>query len=97
METETEWRGECCTDCLMLIANGDTTGNSRCETEAGEAAYLADMARRTAGYWLTIDYRGDDDGGQSPDAGFSMSSCDVCGSNLGGDRFYVVGLPASTN
>lgn len=43
---------EGCTDCLMLIANGDTSGNSRCETEEGEASYLADVERQTGGLHL---------------------------------------------
>lgn len=41
--------GAACTDCLMLLANGDTSGNSRCETEEGEAEYLADIDRHSAG------------------------------------------------
>lgn len=47
--TDTTYLLKGCTDCLMLIANGDTSGNSRCETEEGEAAYLADVARQTDG------------------------------------------------
>lgn len=43
-----------CTDCVMLIANGDTTGNSRCETEEGEAEYLAAVAANTDGLHLVV-------------------------------------------
>ena len=42
-----EIQGKACSDCLMLIANGDTSGNLRCETEEGEAAYRQDVADRT--------------------------------------------------
>ena len=35
-----------CQDCLMLLANGDTSGTERCETEEGEAEYLADIDAR---------------------------------------------------
>lgn len=50
--TDTDIRLRACTDCIMLIANGDTSGNSRCETEEGEAEYLADVARCTEGLHL---------------------------------------------
>lgn len=47
------YAGEACTDCLMLIANGDTSGNPRCETEEGEAEYLADIDRHSDGiHWV---------------------------------------------
>lgn len=62
-----------CTDCLMLIANGDTSGNERCETEQGERAYLADVAHRTEGVYLypadwpaPYVYEMDDDDGTNP-------------------------------
>ena len=81
--------GEACSDCLMLIANDDTSGTLRCETEEGEAAYLQDVADRTpegSHGWIVQDGEGS----------FSWSSCDVCGSSLGGDRYPVVALiPAS--
>lgn len=50
--TTTNYLLHACTDCLMLIANGDTSGNHRCETPEGEAAYLAAIAARTEGLHL---------------------------------------------
>ena len=50
--TDTTYLLKGCTDCLMLIANGDTSGNSRCETEEGEAEYLAAIAANTEGLHL---------------------------------------------
>ena len=41
-----------CQDCLMLLANGDTSGTERCETEEGEAEYLADIDSRWGGWDL---------------------------------------------
>lgn len=50
--TDTDIRLRACTDCIMLIANGDTSGTARCETEEGEAAYLAAVAANTEGLHL---------------------------------------------
>lgn len=61
-----------CTDCLIWQANGDDSGFS----EAPEAE-LHNHAVRTAPF-VIVDGEG---------LGFSWSSCDVCGENLGGDRF----------
>ncbi len=127
---------EGCTDCLMLIANGDTSGTERCQTEEGEAAYLADV-KATSGhlYGLTptswpydenhygdtadgdtvpvgdedsfrvdpdgsiyqIDWTTEDrEGGVDSQARFVngrwwSEACDVCGSDLGGDRHPMAG------
>lgn len=45
--TATTHELQACTDCIMLIANGDTSGTPRCETEEGEAEYLAAVAANT--------------------------------------------------
>lgn len=76
---ETEYHGRACVDCTMLIANGDTSGNSRCQTEEGEAAYLADVNRHGL-HWAIGD-----------EMGFMSGPCSVCGSNLGGDFHEVTG------
>jgi len=62
-----------CVDCACYHANGDTTGIESAEREAEVIA-----ARMLApGEHIAV---GDSDG-------FSWSSCDACGSDLGGDRF----------
>lgn len=66
-----------CTDCAMLIANGEEPPESK---EPGEHAALIDA--RWHGYYLALGAGDEDD-----DRGFSMRSCDGCGSHLGGDRF----------
>lgn len=88
METTTYTDGHACVDCIMLIANGDTSGNSRCETEEGEAAYLADVARYSeGGEWVN-------NCDETCEGGFSWSPCDVCRSPLGGDRHPVAWFPS---
>jgi len=94
------WEGDCCQDCLMLIANSDTSGNSRCETEEGEAAYLADVNKHSEGkgYLVPSSWPGEDwtdedrDRGLDREGRFTMNGCKVCGSGLGGDRYPIVGL-----
>jgi hypothetical protein len=148
------YSGKCCTDCLMLLANGETPPELSEEETAG---YLANVERECAGAEITlgmfredhgcaanwtviwhapgsvrgsfrrgtIEVRADsyrdaldeaewsrdvpagawpvmarshdletesDRGGECEceQLGFSWSSCDVCGSNLGGDREAVV-------
>lgn len=84
--TDDTYSGWCCTNCAMLIANGEppitdpATGEDM--SEAGTAAWLEGFAARNAGIHWAI---GDD---EQP---FSWSSCDTCGSNLGGARHEVHG------
>lgn len=101
MSAYDEIAGEACTDCLMLIANGETEGNTRCETEEGERDYLAAVDERVpegADDWFCSSWPGtewtDEDRyyGRDREACFSWSACDVCGSHLGGDRYPVVAL-----
>lgn len=82
MSDTTEFTGSACIDCVMLIANGDTSGNIHCETEEGEAAWLANFARLNDGIHWTV---GD---GESY---FSWRDCSTCHSTLGGDRVDVIG------
>lgn len=65
-----------CIDCAMLIANGESNPEW---TEAEEEAHLAAMDKCWPGdkYHLTVGDAVED---------FSWSSCDCCGSNLGGAR-----------
>lgn len=92
--------GWCCTDCLMLLANGDTSGNPYCETEEAQEAWLALIEAKTQGCEMTLgmmreEHASDCDANETGSdcecetTDFSMSSCDVCGSRLGGSRHAV--------
>lgn len=99
--------GACCTDCLILLANGETDPSW---TEAETAEYLQRVERCSAGTEVTLgmlasEHSCQDASGQIADEcdceqlGFSWSACDVCGSNLGGDReavtFWGLSHPAA--
>jgi len=45
------FNGECCTDCLFLLANGDTPAEMN---EEETAAYLASVEQHTAGTEVTL-------------------------------------------
>ncbi len=69
-----------CSDCLMMIANGDSSGMDAVtlhEVERGMARLCED------GGHLVV---GDSD----LDQGFSWRRCDCCDRHLGGDRFHCV-------
>lgn len=68
-----------CVDCLQMIANGEGPEGH----EAAMTAHLGEGADVTLG---CLDPECDDDG---TEGGFSWSSCDGCGSTLGGDRFHA--------
>jgi len=87
-------RGWCCADCLFLFANGETPVGL---DEEATAAWLAEIDRKADG--LTVCLGGEhEEGCPNRDAltcsvdcyceteEFSMSSCDACGSRLGGSR-----------
>lgn len=81
--TQETWSGEMCVDCLVLLANGETPAEmSERETEEWLAAI--DRAWPESEGWHLAPACGEDCEG-----GFSWSSCDVCGSRLGGDRHDV--------
>jgi len=89
-----------CGDCLMWIANGEpplsdpATGADL--NEEGEAAWVDAWVTRNAGtYWVCSSWPTadgeewtDEDQyyGRDVESCFSWSSCDACGSTLGGDR-----------
>lgn len=100
MNAEESFRGWCCTDCLFLLANGETPTDW---SDVGLADYLNSVEQNTAGFHVAL-------GGEhsegcpnvAPDGSwvgstdcdcehreFSWSSCDVCGSTLGGSRDAV--------
>jgi hypothetical protein len=73
--------GSVCVDCVMVIANGDTSGISDVGAwEAGVAALDACEGGR-----FTVVLACDD----QCEGWFSHSRCDYCGSTLGGERHPV--------
>lgn len=92
--------GWCCTDCIMLLANGETSPEW---TEEEETEFLERFNRNPAGSVTIGIVRAeheclDENGQTASDLGgecfceqmsFSSSSCDVCGSTLAGDRHAV--------
>jgi len=68
--------GWMCTDCLMLVANGETPHDW---TEEETAEWLARIDAREEPNTHT--FPGDDE------QEFSWAQCDMCGSRLGGARF----------
>lgn len=100
MDTDTREHsnGWCCTDCLVLLANGETP----IEMDARETAeYLARVDHYCEGAEVTLGRMLGEDECEHDDAcsedhaesceqvTFSWSRCDVCGSNLGGSRNAV--------
>lgn len=72
--------GRCCTDCTMLIANGETPNDWDAEETD---KWLAAIGARWDGWHVAI---GDEHG-------FSWHGCDHCGSTLGGDRHDFTAWP----
>jgi hypothetical protein len=118
----------CCTDCIMLFANGESPPGL---DEDAVATWGAEIYRRTSGYTVTC---GGDHGDDCPNVEhlcvltgedwedpedctthdhevgkwigntdcqceemeFSWSSCDTCGSGLGGSRHAVTLFPVAS-
>jgi hypothetical protein len=93
--------GWCCTGCLFLIANGVTPAEM---SEAETAEWLANFNERNPAGSVTLGLAReehsccDSKGRTRGDLGgecdcetntFSWSSCDTCGSSLGGKRHAV--------
>lgn len=78
---EFEW----CTDCLMMDANG-TLGDVSEEADVAHAAAM-EVQWPTADGWHTHNVCDEDCEGS-----FSWSTCDGCGSHLGGDRHPAVAM-----
>lgn len=86
-----------CTDCLLHLANGEC-GDCHETTEDVDAHDREPMGLVTDHVTLGMLYEYHscereeyDEGCDCEDYGFSWSSCDGCGSHLGGDRFYATG------
>lgn len=107
--TETHASTWCCTDCMMLFANGETPPEL---DEDATAAWVAEIDRRTDGYYVACggdhetgceNVEWDEDGNYVAWIGstecycetqdFSRSQCGTCGSNLGGSRHAVTLFP----
>lgn len=81
METTTDtYTTTVCTDCAMLIANGEAPHDLG---EDETAAWLANFEARNAGIYWALDGDDEDD--------FSWSACGTCGSSLGGTRLSAAG------
>ena len=93
--------GWACSDCLSELANGESPADLSAD---GIAERNAMISARNAGYDITLGLLREDhtclnsDGQTAGDLGgecdcevntFSWSPCDVCGSNLGGERHAV--------
>jgi hypothetical protein len=77
MSTKTEQHEiQVCVDCLFMLANGEIGDTASAEQNA---AHIARMAGHWGNGWEL--FLGSDDEGS-----FSWSSCEGCGSTLGGDR-----------
>jgi hypothetical protein len=83
-----------CVDCLMWLANGETDPDW---TDQQRAAFLASVARGSAGYEVTLGMLAkyhecaSESGAIADDCEceqdtFSWSPCALCGSPLGGSR-----------
>lgn len=94
--------GWCCTDCIMFLANGETPPEM---DEDQTAEWVAEIDRRAGAWNVDVGgehsyedgCRNVSEDGKwigSTDCScetqeFSWSSCDVCGSTLGGERHAV--------
>lgn len=97
METTTTdtYEATVCTDCLMLIANGETPPEM---DEDETAAYLASITAKSGGIeWVPSSWPGvewtDEDRHYGYDTApeFSSWPCAMCGDGRGGDRHPVTG------
>lgn len=70
---------EACTDCVMAIANGDTSG---IEDLAAWAARVEATDLTSGGKYTAVVY--------SDHEYFSHYGCDYCGDTLGGDRHDII-------
>lgn len=85
-----------CTDCLMMIANGEIE-----DADVARNQQVAEeIARIWDGYHLVPgslnhgpDNHPTDDDCPCSESWFSWSDCEGCGSTLGGDRHHAVAIP----
>ncbi len=79
-----------CSDCIMILANGECTYAN----DEAERIHHEGMAKHINGYEVMVGATRDRhedgcdlQGCQCEDLGFSWRACDGCGSPLGGDRY----------
>lgn len=77
--------GAVCVDCLMVIANADASGIA----DYAEWSRMVARADATDGGKYDVVPACDDD----CEGYFSWSSCDYCGSSLGGERHPIAFIP----
>ena len=78
-----EYDAMVCQDCIMWIANGDTTGADDRWSEEDAIEYVEAVAE-DGGQVIAGDSDKDDE--------FSWSACDCCKTTLGGSRHHAVEL-----
>lgn len=100
--TDSSAPGWACIDCTVLLANGDTPGDW---DEDRTDAWVEEIERRCHGYLVTLgrvtghldceheDWNDEDHAYRCERLDFTWSSCDVCGSRLGGERNAVTFTP----
>jgi hypothetical protein len=94
METKESFMLDACTDCAMAVANGtrDAMENLEYHTSGDYASEWLDSFSQASERWFSKGYVLVN-GSEEDDTTFSWSSCDVCGSRLGGSRMSVVAIP----
>jgi hypothetical protein len=94
METKESFMLDACTDCAMAVANGtrDVMENLEYHTSEEYAREWFDNFTKASDRWFSKGYVLVN-GSEEDDTTFSWSSCDVCGSHLGGSRMSVVAIP----
>lgn len=78
---------EICTDCTMLILNGDLPENFDPDNDDPSVYKNWSLARFEKETSEVTMLGGEEEG--DGDAGFSMRDCDLCETSLPGDRFYA--------
>ncbi|MCP4307341.1 MAG: hypothetical protein GY788_21215 [bacterium] len=96
-----------CADCLMFIANGDTPEPACCDShhwsdDSDHEPVSADgWAVSNLDSWdgwnliaggCECEHCADDTGENPCEGWFSWSSCEACGSSLGGDRYHATAM-----
>lgn len=76
--------GLACTDCIMVIANADTSGIL--DLEAWEQRVTAHNATDSGAWHIVPDLEDTDE------SHFCSSPCDYCGGHLAGDRYRIAFL-----
>ncbi len=91
---------DACGDCLFLVANGDTPEGDTGQLAEAIDAEWGQVSDRNAKFhgaapnqlrWDLV-CGGEHENPEGDDLGFSWSSCDCCGSTLGGSRHALTAL-----